>query len=193
MVPSEEESQGSDSPWKTRVLPTFLPSSQTGDWRREEPGEESKADISAASRERKGKDHRNCRACSNTGRAIVCGSLKAPRDLIRCHVCRLRSQSVASCLSNSISIQGDKLSCSRTKSVHFLNNQHPGNNMRTSKYQPMDKGQINPWVSLEVPWPKRNASDQGWGKGAGFRRQPVHPKRQMKMKTERIKRHSKAF
>lgn len=66
-------------------------------------------------------------------------------DVVRCHIYRLWSQNGASCLSNSISIQGDKLLCSRTNWVHFLNSHRPGNTMRTRQTSTM-KRKITPRV-----------------------------------------------
>lgn len=65
-------------------------------------------------------------------RAGAQGRLWGCWDLIRCHIWRFQSQNEASCPSNSISIQGDKLLCCLTNSVHFLSNQCSGNNMRTA-------------------------------------------------------------
>lgn len=57
---------------------------------------------------------------SNTGKAGGEGCSRGHGDPVRCHVCRVWSWNVASCLSNSISIQGDKLAYSLTNSVHFF-------------------------------------------------------------------------
>lgn len=95
-----------------------------------------------------------------------------------CQVSRLQlwSQNVASCLSNCISIHGDKLPCSLTNSAHFLNNQCPGNNMRTSKYQPVNaEGKSITGFARKSPQPERNAGGWDWGKGAGLRRELMYP------------------
>lgn len=100
-----------------------------------------------------------------------------------CQVSRLQlwSQNVASCLSNCISIQGDKLPCSLTNSVHFLNNQCPGNNMRTSKHQPMvGEGKSITGFALTSPQPERHAGGWDWGKRVGLRRELMEPKFQIK-------------
>lgn len=110
-------------------------------------------------------EHRSCQAWSNTRRAAGRGNSQAPQDLVRCCVCTFWSQNIAGCLSNSISIQDDKLSCSLTNSVHFLNNQCPGNNMRTHKYQPVDReGKSITAFAVRSPLPGRTAG--GGGKGS---------------------------
>lgn len=66
------------------------------------------------------------------------GKLQDPQGPVGWGACSRWCRDVAGCLSNTISIHSDKLPCSPTHSVHFLNNRYPGNEMRASKYQPVD-------------------------------------------------------
>lgn len=121
----------------------------TGHWRREEPGEEAKADIQQPAGKKR--QHRSFQ--SNTGE-LVAGDDRGPPGPVRWGVW---SRNVAGCLSNIISTHRDTLPCSLTNSVHFLNNQYPGNNMRTSKHQPVD-WEVNSLTGFALKSPRR------WGK-----------------------------
>lgn len=72
-------------PRRLKSFPFYSCHPRGFDRRMEEGGaqREAKADISAASRERKGRDHRSCQ---NTRRTVGQGSSQAPRDLVRCRV-----------------------------------------------------------------------------------------------------------
>lgn len=149
--PGKKRAKIPHSPSKTKVIPILLLSSQRvwqengggrGPERRQrqtfqQPVEKEKGGATEAARTAEHKENCWPGELAGTPRSCQVSSL------------RLWFQNVASCLSNSISIQGDKLPCSLTNSVHFLNNQHPGNNMKTSKSNQCKEG-VN--QSLGLPW-----------------------------------------